>query len=337
MRSLSFVPLCFAMACSSSDSVPSDAGAGDGGVVPVPQSASCTGDTSACVGGSITTGSFVSAAAKVELYKLFPYGDVKPVASTPVAKDGTFAISNLEAGRFYAEAVLKIDDATAVASVYGPFEVPGQNDKLKLDVKPVRLEVLERRVGNDPRNLTWASARLYDPKTGKPVPDATVGLESPRTPMPFATNLAGNQSYFVQLPGGTPALDSYGIETAYAGQTKLWKLLPARAEYFAELVSPRNQDTITVNQALEVTWKPETKADYVLVSLYQRQGSAFTARYASRTAIAPTTTNETIPATAIPEAGDYVLNVEMARASCPLTSDGCVYSTITAAADLKAK
>jgi hypothetical protein len=110
--------------------------------------------------GTLSTGGFNAVASKVELFELFPYGDVKPIGSTPVARDGTFALSDVEPGRFYLQAVTKIDDATAVANVYGPFELPGQHDKLKLELKPARLEVLERRVGNGARSLTWASARL---------------------------------------------------------------------------------------------------------------------------------------------------------------------------------
>jgi len=51
----------------------------------------------------------------------------------------------------------------------------------------------------------------------------------------------------------------------------------------------------------------------------------------------PETSTETAPATAIPDAGSYLVNVVIGQASCLPNTDGCGIGTVTAASSITAQ
>ncbi len=320
-------------------------GGGDAAVMP--PTAACEGDPMLCLSGTMTMKGFTATyqTGKVELYRVFPNGAVKPVDSHIIAKDGKFAFSSLPAwSHYYLRGVVRIGDATTGASVTtmrGRFTVPigASNPGFDLTVIPVQLEILETIVGTD-RKLQFASAHVYDPATGHDLTDATVsfqGTASP-TPLPYVANSSGAKSYFVLFSPAVAATPPYTFTTSHAALGAMpltWSVASETSTFGAALTAPMEGATVPANQALDVTWPTQAAADYTLVELFAKQGTAFTSKYTSSASIASDVTKETIPATSVATPGSYLLNVDLGQALCQLgTSQGCAYLVHPATANL---
>jgi hypothetical protein len=323
---------------------PEDAGP-SGDATPILSTAVCRGDTANCLSGTLALGDFTAlpTAAKVTLYHVFPHGNVEVVASSPIAEDGTFAFSRLPAwSHYYLQGEVRFGEdasATAVASTVGSFSVPAPSKPIAIVVRPVFLEVLQEAPSGGSTLLSWASAHLYDPASGREVTHGSVSLTANGTsfPMPYGTNAGGTQSFNVNLPSGTPGGTSFTIVTAYAelGPTsKKWTLAGEPATFSGALLSPMGVVPVPAKAPLAVTWQAQPMASYSQTELFQQQGTSYVQRYVSPTVDAPNVTTETIPASALGSSGTYLLNEDYASATCPTTADGCVYNLSTAAVNL---
>jgi hypothetical protein len=350
-------PLLFALAgCDSSSSTDSaDAGpvVEGGGTLsdgaPIPATAVCTGDATACLSGTLKTTGFTAIFpfAEVQLYRVFPSGDTMPIQSQELALDGTFAFSALPAwGHYYLRGIAQFGDPTApvfVDTYQGRFAIPtAAGASIDLVVQPLVAGIAESALGGS-RGVTYATARVYDPASGAELTDATVSLIAAgmTIAMPYVADPSGAKSYYVAY--GTPlaAAGPFQIQATDAalGSAPLSVTVTTEASSFAPmLTSPADGATIPVSTALPVTWPSEPLSDYALVELFSKGASAFTSVYASAGTLATDTTTETIPATAIATAGMYLLNVDFGQAACGIGgSQGCAYLVHAAAANLTAQ
>jgi hypothetical protein len=327
--------------------VPLDGGSNDVGLpddyVPIPKTAKCTGDKTSCLSGTVAVDAFKAkpSATKVTLYKVFPHGETQMVSWSPVATDGTFAFSNVPAwSHYYLQPEARFgtgSNANAVDSIVGSFTVPAANPSIPLVIRPVFLELLQQASAGMNTTLAWASAHLYDPMTGAELTEGTVSLTagSQSYPMPYTTNAGGTMSFYAALPTGIPGGTSFAIVTsapALGATPMTWTLVGDPATFAGSITSPSG--TAGVNMPLTVTWTAEPMSSYSVTELFQQKGSSFVSTYVSPTVNAPDVTTETIPASALPTAGAYLLNESYANATCPATADGCVYNVSTAAESL---
>ena len=355
--SLTAPALPLLVACSSSTppatATPFDAGVDadmDSGASMIPDTSACAGDASHCLAGTLSTALFsvTPGALKVELYRVFPSGSIAPIKSAPVAKDGTFAFSNLDAwGHYYLKGIAGFGtsaDAVSVGALVGRFSVPSAGTPIALSLAPVAYEVLETGSGANRRGQ-WVSAHVFDPATGKELTDATVSFSSgaTTTPMPYATNVGGTKSYFVQLATPVALTPPTKLQVSHAalGGTPLAVTLTTEAEAFSTVAisSPTDGATVPANQPLAITWVSPPSADYMLVALFAKMGAPFTSRFTSTDSIAPDTTMATVPASALSPAGAYLLNVNGAKALCGTGAGGggCAYLLQAGSASLTAQ
>jgi hypothetical protein len=262
------------------------------------------------------------------------------VTETAVTSDGKFAFSGADpAARYYLQGIARFG-TLAVATVAGPFTLPLAAGA-DLKIRPVFLEALQQRPAGGALALSWASAHVYDPNTAAEVTDAKVTLhaDTQALDMPFATNLSGQKSYFVQLgKGSAPA--TLGIDVAHASFPggASFTLASEVPDFDPAVTQPADQAQIAAGQPLDVVWTANPQAAYAIVELFAPNAAGgFDARYASDAPRAPSLTKETIPASALTSPGTYLLNVQMSRPSCPATADGCVYNASTAAVNLTVK
>ena len=335
------VALGAASGCSSS-SAPATTPTGTTGST----NGTCSGDAAACVSGTLITRGFnvAFASSKVQLYSTFPYGKATPVTEAAVTADGKFAFSGADpAARYYLQGVARFTSGAgtfAVATVAGPFTLP-LAAPADLKIRPVFLEALQQRPAGGALALSWASAHVYDPNTAAELTDAKVTLhaDTQALDMPFATNLAGQKSYFVQLTKG-PAPTSLGIDvahTSFPGGAS-FTLAAEVPDFDPAVTAPADQAQIAAGQPLPVAWTANPHAAYAIVELFATNAAGgFDARYASDAPRGPAVASETIPGSALAAPGAYLLNVQMSRPSCPTTADGCVYNASTAAVNLTAK
>jgi hypothetical protein len=318
-----------------------DGGAQDGSYV-VPNTESCTGAKTTCLFGTVSIRDFQAqpVASEVTLYKVFPHGNPS-VSTVPLARDGTFAFSDVPAwGHYYIHAQATFgtgSSARSVASIVGSFTVPGDNAPIAISIHPVYLEILQQTAAGMPNSLAWASAHLYDPTTAAELSDATVALAvSGKTyPMPYTTNANGTMSFYATFPAGTTGGTSFKMTTLASafGSTPLsWTLVGEPATFQGAILSPTS--TASANEPLQVTWQAVPSASYSVTELFEQKGTGFETTYISPETNAPNVTTETIPATALPSTGAYLLNESYANATCPASADGCVYNVSTAAVNL---
>jgi hypothetical protein len=342
-----------AFACSSNGQVApvqDDGGTGDDSGLVQPGTESCTGDATRCLSGTVKSKGFTATPTgmKVELFHVFPFGTVTAVQSVLVAEDGTFAFNNLDPwAHYYAQAIAKFGtpDAgaafTAVGRIVGPLSVPSAGQPIAISIVPAQLEVLESKAAGAVPKLQWASAHVFDPGSGIELVNASVSIQvgNSSTAMPYATNIGGSKSYFALFTPAMDAAQSYTITASHAsfGASPVsWQVVADPPSYDAALSAPADGASIVATQPLLVSWPAQPLADYVVVELFSGSGGNYETAYASQRANPPDTTQETIPASAITAAGPYLLNVEVAKASCPAAADGCVYGSAVATASLTA-
>jgi hypothetical protein len=310
----------------------------DGGIGTPQATLTCRGDANGCLSGTLAGKPLGNtfAAAKVELYNVYPYGSGQPIAAVPLALDGTFAFSNLAPGtHYYLRGVARYGSGTSAASVpsiVGPLTVPG-SASIAITIRPVFLEVLQGRPTGGQTDVTWASARVYDPHSGAELTDASVSLRQGggELAMPYGQNVGGTKSYFANLPPNTPGATSFRITTSHKalGSAPLeWNLVGEPATFDGSITTPSGP--VPANVPLTVTWVAQPLASYSVTELFVTRGTTNTLVYVSKAANAPDVTTESIPSTALASNAVYLLNVNYTKATCPATADGCVYNLSTA-------
>jgi hypothetical protein len=204
----------------------------------------------------------------------------------------------------------------------------------------VFLEILQAAPIGGSTELAWASAHLYDPASAAEVTEGAVSLEAGGAsyPMPYGTNAGGTKSFNVTLPSGTAGGTSFTITTTYTELGKApvrWSLVGQPASFTGSITSPSGP--VHTGDAMTVRWTSQPKADYSQTQLFFEQGGKYLSRYASPTVNSPEVTSETVPGSDLATAGQYLLNLDYASATCPASSAGCVYDLSTAALNVTVK
>jgi hypothetical protein len=347
--------------CSSSDDTqqqpppPTDGGGLllDGGPDAIPPTSACAGDATRCLSGTFATSGFTAGLtiAKVELHRVFPLGGPAPLAAAYVARDGTFAFSNLDPwAHYYVKGIAGfgtspggLEALYSVATIQGSFAIPapaGQSP-IALSVIPAQLELLETSGGGQ-RLLAWVSAHVYDPMSGKELTDATVSFSAQgiaATPMPWVTSSGSASRYYVSFGPGVAATTGYQIQASHAslgGAPVTWHVATVPSTFDAAMTSPATGATVPAGQPLTVAWTSQPLADYAVIDFFVKQGSAWSPVYSSPTAVAPDQPSAAIPGSNV-TAGSYLVDLELAQTSCGKGSDGCAYLYHTASATLTAQ
>jgi hypothetical protein len=309
--------------CGSSSPAPSPPLSADGGIA-----ASCQG-AERCLQGRVKAHPSLAplSDAKAELFAIYPNSGALPIASSP-AKSGSFSFGNAPASaRLWIRVVAKLDDGSgspaSIAAISGPFEASATAE---ITLRPVFLEIFQDRLAGGPLQVQWASARVYDPKSGRALSDATVTLRAgpANVPMPLQ-DVAGSKLHYAtpkDLGGGT----SFEMETTHAalGGSLTWRLSAEPPTFDVAVHAPAGGAKLPRSAPFEVRWAPQPASSYTVVDLFTSDGR--TRKYVSAVDLSPDRTSETIPGQ---DPGSYVVDVRQARASC--AGDGCVYSASTAA------
>jgi hypothetical protein len=352
---LALLPLALTACPTTGKSYPGlDGGSFSGVPEPAPDTNVCAGDKTRCLYGTVTTLGFTVPYlfARAFVYSVYPNGDAKPVGSgsgsdggNEVAKDGTFALGNLDPlNRYYLRVLARFDpDApnATVESIVGPLTIPSTGP-IEVKIRPVSLEALQGRVaaGGTATTLTWASVRVLDPANGHELTDATVSFHSGQRhwTLPYTTNIAGKKSYFLSFASGTEGNTLFAGETTHPSMGSVtWSLVGELPKFDGALTQPLDGAVIGAKKPLTVAWQPQPLAAYMIVQLFLSQGGTYISKYESPGPLAPTVANVTIPGEKIDTVGKYLLNVQYAKTTCPPTADGCVYNTITAVSNVTAQ
>jgi hypothetical protein len=286
------------------------------------------------------------------VYRTFPEGATQPVQEQLVGVDGKWAFSGLDAWAHYY--IVIVDDfrlqdggGSSIPAVVGPLAVPATpgdaGTLLTVQVKPVRLTLLESKTAGTSMQVQWASAYVFDPSSGAKLEGSAqvaVVIGGVATPMPWGPDPMKNTSYFVQFAMPPPAQPSYTITTsapAFGSNPVSWTLVAEPPSFDGAIGSPADGATVPANKPLAVTWTTEPSADFVLTELFAQGAAGGWARaYTSPAPNESTVATETIPGAALP-AGQYLLNVVFTKANCPAAADGCVLASSIAVARFTAQ
>jgi hypothetical protein len=313
---------------------------GDGPVV-TPQTEACTGSATACLSGRAAPSGFTVAPKrmKANLYREYPgVGTASPLATVPIAVDGTWAFSGLLPwGHYFVEVLADFGQTVSIGAVVGPLSTPSTGAPVVVKVQPVQLSVLQEAQAGGAQQLVNALAYVFDPTSGAPVQNATVTIVVGGTPQPMAwTQVAGGAyGYVLQAASGTAAQASYAISTSLPGAAiSTWNLAAPAATLSPTLSSPVNGAAVPAGQPLVVAW-PAQPADVELVELYT-QGTAGSWTSAYQVSADADATQQSMPG-AVVTAGPLLVNVEFLLGGCPSTSDGCVAAAVVAASQVTAQ
>jgi hypothetical protein len=287
----------------------------------------------------------------VSVYPTFPQGTATPLQTEMIATDDTWAFDGLPAGAHYY--VVVVDDfavqggtGSAIPAIVGPLGVPaGAKDAggaPAVHVEPVQLALLESKVAGGSWQAQWASAHVFDPSRaseleGTSTVDVVIGGTA--IPLPWQGPDAGMapSSYFAQFSPAPAAQPTYSVITADPALGKVpvpWTLVANPPSFDGTIVSPADGSTLPAHMDLTVTWMPQPTADYELTELFRREdGGGWTNVYTSPQPNAPAGPSDKIPGAKLTP-GQYLLNVDLATASCPATADGCVFASSIGAAQL---
>jgi hypothetical protein len=315
------------------------------------QTASCAGNPSLCLSGTVTLDPRFStqpASVQVALYGLFPAGSVPVAARQRVGPDGTWAFSaanGADAGaglpawsHYFVRAAVSFsaDAGSSVPNaIAGPLTVPSSGEPIAIRITPLQLELLESRGVGGTYLVNSVLAFVFDPATGEEVSGATVSLAvgGSSTTIPW-TSLPGDagSAYYATFSPAPPAQPTYTITTTYpAGAAPVTYELVANPPAFDGTVMAAPVGT-SAGAPVQVSWSPEPQADYELVEVFASQdgGYAATPSYASSSPDSPDATAETIEAGVL-GSGPYLVNVAYAKANCPGDAAGCVIAQSVAA------
>jgi hypothetical protein len=342
-----------AAACSSGNEqspVQGDGGSpGEGGVMPPPPHWPCSGSAAACLSGTVSTSSF-SAKPQVLvawLYGLFPAsGTSVQLAQQTVATDGTWAFSNLPAwGHYYVQIAAGFGQTYGPSATVGPLTVPS-SAPVAVQVRPVQIMASEQQGMGGSLGLDWVSAYAFDPASGAELQgnaaSVSVAVGGTSTPLPWTTN--GKQSVYIAQFSQPPAAQaSYTVTTsgaAFGAMPASWQVTAAPPTFTPSITTM--QTTMGSQDVLTVSWPAQPTADYVTVAVFQATTGG--ALVASTDPIAAdkspwldsgssATAQLPLPAT---DGGavNYVVDAYFTTASCPTTADGCVLSSVVAAAQI---
>jgi hypothetical protein len=317
---------------------------------PAPATNACTGDKAACLSGTTDTQVFAAVPAHrcASVYVTFPQGTATPLQTQMVAKDDTWAFDGLPAGSHYY--VVIVDDfapqgggkGSAVPAIVGPFSVPAAAPDAgaqAVHVQPVQLALLESKVAGGSWQAQWASAHVFDPSQGTELAgtsqvDVVIGGTPIALPWQGADAGTAASSYFAQFSPPPAAQSTYSVVTGdpRLGRTPLsWTLVASPPSSDGAILSPAGGATVPANVALTVTWAADPSADYELTELFRKEAAGWANVYTSPQPNAPAVASEVVPPGVL-TAGQYLLNVGLATASCPPHADGCVFASSIAAA-----
>ena len=326
---------------------------GTGGTQPTPDTNTCPGSDTRCLHGTVTTKGFTARFlfARAFVYSVYPNGDARPVGfgspagsdgGNEVAKDGTFAVGNLDPlDHYYVRVLARFnagDPTKTIETIVGPLSIPSAG-AIDVKIRPVTLEVLQGRVagGRGETTVTWASARVYNPATGNEVNDATVTFHAGAETfsLPYTTNSGGKQTYFALAGKGVAGNTTFTFDVAHPSfASATWTLTGAPATFDGVVSQPADGAAQALGTDLTVTWPAQPLATYEIVQLFLSQSGTYLAKYQSPAPVSPETTSVVIPGSSIDVAGKYLLNVQYANTTCPASADGCVYNTSTAVANI---
>jgi hypothetical protein len=354
MRSWFLVlPVALLVACSSSPPADTGGDGGDGGdnedggidgafsgdAFIAPPTEACTGASTACLSGTAATTGFTSPAKHMEarLFRGYPSAGSTPLATVPVALDGTWAFSALPAwSHYFVQVLADFGQPLSVAAVAGSLTVPSAAP-VAVQVPPVQLSVLQETQPASAAQLVSALAYVFDPATGALVPNAAVAIDVGGTPQALAwTALGGGSSaYVLKFASGTAAQSSYTVTTTLPGASaSSWQLASPVASLAPSLTAPSNGGTVPAGQPLTVSW-PTLASDAELVEVFNQPAGTWASDYQSPPDDSDAT-QQVVPPTYV-TAGPLLINVEFLLGSCPTTSNGCVAAAFVAASQVTAQ
>ena len=296
-----------------------------------PDTEACAGAATACLQGTAATRGFTVAAHGLEavLFEGYPATGATNVAKVIVARDGTWAFSNLHPSTHYFVQVLAdFGQAVAAPFVVGPVSIPSSGAPIAIQVPPVQLSVLQEQQTSG-MQLVSAQAYVFDPANGKTAAGATVTLDVGGVPQPLA---AAGAAYALTLPAGTPAQASYTFTTslADAGAPTAWQLTAPAGSLAPAVTVPANGASVDAG-AWNVTWPPSIGSDAEVVTLYTPGDGGWTPGFQAWLDAAQT--SATIPMMGVAP-GAVLVNVEFLLGSCAPAADGCVASAFVASSQI---
>ncbi|HEY5243711.1 MAG TPA: hypothetical protein VIJ22_19655 [Polyangiaceae bacterium] len=303
----------------------------------------CSGDATACLQGSVTVQGFTATPLRVEasLFREFPATGAVALATVPIAADGTWAFSNLDAWEhYYIELQADFGQSQDVAGFVGPLAVPLAGGPVAAQLKPAQLTVLEQGATASALQLQSAEAYLFDPSSGAPVQDATVSIlmGSTAVPMPW-TSIPGstNGGYYVTFSTPPPAQATYTITSSAPGASSptTWQLVANAPAFSPSLSAPADGAAVPANQPLTVAWTAQPMADEELVQLYTQVNGAWSQVYESPAPLDEDVTTATVPGSDVgPARQPLLVNVAFVHGSCPASADGCVVGELIVPAQI---
>lgn len=318
----------------------------DGGIAPQQDTETCTGDTTKCLSGTAQTKSLAAPQAYfASLYTMLPLGGAAPVAQQQVARDGTWAFSNLSEGEHYYVQIAAVygegadgGGGNAIGATVGPLAVPASGSTQAVVVKPVQLTVEQSATSGGALELVSALAYVFDPTTGAPSTGndtVTIGVGGTQVPMPWTAIAPNVYAYSATFTSPTPAQSTYTITTSSSAS---WQLVANTPSFTPSITAPASGATVPSGTDLLVSWAPQPTADEELVLLYDQttDGGPWTAVNPSAAPLPSSTTQATLPGSEI-VAGPLLVDAEFLVGSCPLTADGCVISEAIASSQITAQ
>ena len=304
----------------------------------------CSGDTTTCLEGSVAVQGFTATPTQVEasLFREFPSTGAVALATVPIAEDGTWAFSGLDAWEhYYVEVQAGFGQSQDIAGFVGPLTVPVSGGPVAIQLKPAQLTVLEQAAPGAPLQIQSALAYLFDSSTGAPLQGATVSILMGGTAvsMPW-TSVPGSASdgYYVGFEvSPLPAQATYTITSSVAGASAptTWQLVANPPTFTPTLLAPAANATVPADQPLTVSWTAQPMADEEQVQLYAQVSGAWSPVYELPAPVDEDGTTATIPGSYLAPAGQPLLvNVAFVQASCPASADGCVVGELIVPAQI---
>jgi len=352
--------LCFAFAASGCFPDKSAAGGAEGGVPPGDATLGGGGDVGLVEGPPVLTGTAASPRFTAKpvrmvaaLYRVFPFGTERPLASQAVGGDGTWLFGGfLDAGAdagldpwahyfVQIEADFNFDGGptgSAVSAIAGPLSVPSSGGPIAVNVPPIELSVLESRVPGGAMQLQRVLAHVFDPATGgeiKSTATVTITVGGTPVPVPWSSADGGVDAYSLQFAQPPPAQPTYTVTVAspeFGQAPATFQLVAAEPAFDGAIVSPDGGAPVPAGHALPVVWTAEPQADYEIVQIFT--SGALASVFVSPEPAAPDEVEETVEA-GLPQ-GSYLLDVSYSKTNCPAIADGCVQANTVAAVNLTA-